>query len=114
MKVREIETAMGRAVAERTIFRKKDNGKLENWGDVAERVALGNSLLSPDPDDVIGEKNLLQKHISQATVLMSGRHLQHGDENQPNRNLEIFWISRNSCIAGTCLFLICRYKTVAI
>jgi len=90
MKVREIETAMGRAVAERTIFRKKDNGKLENWGDVAERVALGNSLLSPDPDDVIGEKNLLQKHISQATVLMSGRHLQHGDENQPNRNLEIF------------------------
>jgi adenosylcobalamin-dependent ribonucleoside-triphosphate reductase len=90
IKTRDIETAMGQAVAERTIFRKKENGKLETWGDVAKRVALGNTLLCPDEADIHDEFSLLEKHIANASLLMSGRHLQHGDENQPNRNLEIF------------------------
>jgi adenosylcobalamin-dependent ribonucleoside-triphosphate reductase len=88
--VRNINTAMGQAVAERTIFRKKENGTLEKWGDVAKRVAIGNALLCPDESDVSGETYLLEKHIANASLLMSGRHLQHGDADQPNRNMEVF------------------------
>ncbi len=86
---RPLHPGMGQAVAERTILRKKEDGSWETWGDVAHRVALGNSLLAPEVDRK-EEYYSLRKHIASATLLMSGRHLQHGDENQPNRNLEIF------------------------
>ena len=86
---RSLHPGMGQAVAERTILRKKENGEWENWGDVAHRVALGNSLLAPKQDQK-KEYELLNKHIAQASLLMSGRHLQHGDENQPTRNMEVF------------------------
>jgi hypothetical protein len=80
---------MGQAVAERTILRKKEDDSWETWGDVAHRVALGNSLLAPESDRK-EEYFMLRKHIANASLLMSGRHLQHGDENQPNRNMEVF------------------------
>jgi adenosylcobalamin-dependent ribonucleoside-triphosphate reductase len=88
---RDLHPGMGQAVAERTILRKKEDGTLENWGDVAARVALGNSLLvKNNPEEQRLEFSLLNKHIANATLLMSGRHLQHGDENQPSRNMEVF------------------------
>jgi adenosylcobalamin-dependent ribonucleoside-triphosphate reductase len=86
---RPLHPGMGQAVAERTYLRRKENNEWENWGDVAHRVALGNSLLAA-PDDQKGEYEILQKHLASATLLLSGRHLQHGDADQPNRNLEIF------------------------
>lgn len=89
---RQLHAGMGQAVAERTILRKKANGEIENWGDVAERVARGNAALAPNilayPQD--NEEELLRRHISNATILMSGRHLQHGDETQVTRNLELY------------------------
>lgn len=88
--VREIDDGMGRAVAERTVLRRKADGTFESWGDVAERVALGNALLCPNPDDVEAERAGLKHHIGKATLLMSGRHLQHGDETQPTRPMEVF------------------------
>ena len=70
---------MGEAVAARTV-----NRKGETWADVAERVAAGNAaILGDDPAP-------LRQHLENATVLMSGRHLQHGDLTQPDRNIEIF------------------------
>ena len=81
---------MGQAVAERTILRKDIEGKWENWGDVACRVALGNSMLATTPEHRATEYELLRKHISNATLLMSGRSLQHGDATQPDRTQEIF------------------------
>lgn len=87
---RPLHPGMGQAVAERTVLRKKENGKWETWGEVADRVALGNSLLCSDPKEQQKEKEVLRKHIANATLLMSGRHLQHGDEHQPLRNKEIF------------------------
>ncbi len=89
-KFRPLHPGMGQAVAERTILRRKANGVLENWGDVANRVALGNSLLCKTREETETEHKLLRKHISNATLLMSGRHLQHGDETQPERNQEVF------------------------
>jgi adenosylcobalamin-dependent ribonucleoside-triphosphate reductase len=89
--VRKLHPGMGQAVAERTILRKKEDGTVETWKDVAARVALGNVLLT---DKVPGnrelEESLLRKHIANASLLMSGRHLQHGDESQPTRNMEVF------------------------
>lgn len=84
---REISSGMGQAVAERTILRRKENGDLENWGEVAARVALGNCYLHET-----GARDLekLTYHIAQGHTLMSGRHLQHGDATQATRNLEIY------------------------
>ena len=45
--VRSFHPGMGQAVAERTVLRKKPNGEWETWHDVANRVAMGNSLLCP-------------------------------------------------------------------
>lgn len=100
--VRELNKGMGQAVAERTILRRKENGRFESWGDVAERVALGNSLLCPNPKDGHAEYTVLHKHIAQASILLSGRHLQHGDENQPSRNMEVF----TNCSTAAASFLL--------
>lgn len=85
--VRNLHPGMGQAIAERTVLRKRD-GVWENWGDVAIRVARGNVLL----DKRQGEEEFsnLRNHIAAGRILMSGRHLQHGDETQPTRNMEVF------------------------
>jgi hypothetical protein len=71
--------------------------EIEQWADVARRVAVGNTLLDPriagdKPflEQVEGEFNKMHHHLRQASLLMSGRHLQHGDANQPTRNMEVF------------------------
>jgi len=100
--VRSFHPGMGQAVAERTILRKKPNGEWENWHDVANRVAMGNSLLCPKENDKDREFRLLKKHIAKASLLMSGRHLQHGDEKQPERNMEVF----TNCATSSTSFLL--------
>jgi len=87
---RSLYPGLGQAVAERTILRKGVDGVLENWGEVAHRVALGNSLLCRDLQEQAKEYQLLRKHIANGTTLMSGRHLQHGDETQPTRTADVF------------------------
>lgn len=60
----------------------------ETWGEVAERVAEGNtSILGTRQTN---ERKELERHIAKATILLSGRHLQHGDALQPQRNQEVF------------------------
>ena len=87
---RPLHPGMGQAVAERTYLRKKDDGDWETWGDVSHRVALGNSLLCPNKKDQQKEYEILHRHLANASLLLSGRHLQHGDETQPGRNMEVF------------------------
>src|SRR5262245_12912332 len=88
---RDYFPGMGKAVADRTINRKKPDGTVETWADVAHRVAHGNALLAPRGAlfSSMEEVNL-EHHLRQASLLMSGRHLQHGDETQPTRNKEVF------------------------
>lgn len=91
VKVRALAGGMGQAVAERTILRKKADGSYETWGDVAHRVAMGNAMLAgATTSHGLDEYCLMNKHISQASLLMSGRHLQHGDADQINRQKELF------------------------
>ncbi len=94
---RPLDNGMGKAVAQRTYLRKvldKKSGKerWETWEEVADRVALGNSLLVPagQAKHRRAEHALLKKHIANGSILMSGRHLQHGDKTQPDRNMEVF------------------------
>ena len=87
--VRELDPEMGLAVAKRTYLRDS-----ESWGDLAVRVALGNSLLHNS-----GEIDRLpvQNSIGKGSFLTAGRHLQHGDITQPGRNLEIFSNCSTAC-----------------
>src|SRR3989344_392804 len=96
---RKLFPGLGEAVAKRTIMRKD-----ETWGDVAERVALGNSLLAPKKmkKHQEAEYELLKKHIANASLLMSGRHLQHGDATQPTRNMEVF----TNCSTASASFIL--------
>lgn len=97
---RKLDQGMGKAVARRTYLRRVEDEKTgrerwEKWPEVAERVARGNTALVKNFKGV-GKKHqeeeykLLKKHIANASMLMSGRHLQHGDETQPDRNMEVF------------------------
>jgi len=79
---------IGEAVADRTVNRKLPGGGIETWADVAYRVALGNATLNPRDEGF--EFDRLHHALRQASVLMSGRHLQHGDATQPTRNQEVF------------------------
>ncbi len=90
--VRKLTPGMGEAVAKRTILRTKADGSLETWGDVAKRVATGNVGLLPKKflSEQKQEYDVLYKHIANGSMLMSGRHLQHGDETQVERNMEVF------------------------
>lgn len=87
---RKLMPGLGEAVAKRTILRGD-----ETWADVAARVAEGNvGLLKKFGTKMKAhqkqERELLEKHIATATMLMSGRHLQHGDKTQVDRNMEVF------------------------
>ena len=112
---------MGEAVADRTINRKIPDGsggfRIEKWEDVARRVALGNALLVPgtdmnarridgewsaNPSAFELEYDKLHHHLKQASLLMSGRHLQHGEESQPGRNIEVF----SNCTTAASTFIL--------
>jgi adenosylcobalamin-dependent ribonucleoside-triphosphate reductase len=103
---RLLAKGLGEAVANRTILRTKANGELETWQDVAKRVAIGNSSLLPKGAKWDAhrkqEYRLLKKHLSNASLLLSGRHLQHGDADQPKRNMEVF----TNCSTASSSFLL--------
>jgi len=116
MKTRQLSKGMGEAVAKRTILRTKEDGSLETWQDVAHRVAAGNANLIKLREDANAwkfqpgsfdehikvEQEILERHISNGSLLMSGRHLQHGDENQIIRNMEVF----TNCSTATTSFVL--------
>jgi adenosylcobalamin-dependent ribonucleoside-triphosphate reductase len=79
---RTIDPGMGVAVARRTVFR-----EAEDFGDVADRVALGNTSLTGASDT---ERARLRNAIATGALLTSGRHLQHGDADQSARPMEVF------------------------
>ncbi|TPL42637.1 ribonucleoside-diphosphate reductase [Mesorhizobium sp. B2-4-5] len=72
--------------ANRTFVGRKPDTRRETWADVALRVAEGNASLDPHCFDLMP----LNYHIGQGTILMSGRHLQHGDIRQKDRPMEVF------------------------
>jgi hypothetical protein len=86
---RLLDAGMGVAVARRTVFRPVDD---ECFGRVADRVAAGNmALLGRALSDAERQEQArLRNAIATGALLTSGRHLQHGDMEQPERNMEVF------------------------
>ncbi len=103
-KVRKLIKGLGEAVARRTYLRQDENGNYEKWAEVADRVAYGNTRLIPKKKVNFRKKEyeLLKKHIANGSILMSGRHLQHGDKGQPKRNMEVF----TNCSTASSSFLL--------
>ena len=106
---RKLDGGMGKAVARRTYLRRIKDPKTkrerwETWPEVAERVALGNTELLPKKyaKHKKQEYELLKKHIANGSILMSGRHLQHGDATQPGRNMEVF----TNCSTASASFIV--------
>lgn len=105
---RKLDSGMGMAVARRTYLRKIEDKKThherwETWEEVAERVAKGNtSLLDGKKWDKERKTDyeIMKRHITNGSLLMSGRHLQHGDETQKGRNMEVF----TNCSTATASF----------
>jgi adenosylcobalamin-dependent ribonucleoside-triphosphate reductase len=86
---RALDAGMGVAVARRTVFRPADGA---DFGRVADRVAAGNMALLGErrtPWSAV-EQARLRNAIATGALLTSGRHLQHGDAEQPHRNIEVF------------------------
>jgi hypothetical protein len=84
--------------------------EVEKWEDVAHRVATGSAMLHPQIEGThlaelarqrMFEFDKMHHHLRQASILMSGRHLQHGDETQPSRNMEVF----TNCSTAASTFL---------
>ena len=87
----------------------------ETWAEVAERVAAGNvGILDNQPafSSKAGAKakkkelHNLRDHIARATILTSGRHLQHGDETQKDRNMEVFTNCSTSAASFVTFYLL--------
>jgi len=88
---------MGEAVAKRTILRQND-GSWETWADVAKRVAAGNAALHPFGNgqrEAIGRA--MRGHMERGVLVMSGRHLQHGDHDQVGRDGALFTNCGTAC-----------------
>jgi hypothetical protein len=94
--VRPLHKGMGEAVAARTVFRDSDKSK---WENVATRVAEGNTSLVAEGDKDFAP---LRDAIAAGRILMSGRHLQHGDKDQVSRNLEIM----SNCSTAAASFIL--------
>ena len=87
---------MGDALARRSFYRASDEF---NWGKLATRVAAGSvSLHRESWTDFEPTRNAIAKSV----LLTSGRHLQHGDENQHTRNLEL----HSNCSTSATSFLL--------
>jgi ribonucleoside-triphosphate reductase (formate) len=100
--VREYFAGMGQAVADRTINRiivEEGAARRETWSEVAERVTYGNCMLH---ELGVKDQAAMLRHMRQAALLMSGRHLQHGDDQQFSRNMELF----TNCATAATSFLL--------
>jgi adenosylcobalamin-dependent ribonucleoside-triphosphate reductase len=75
--------------------------RIETWGDVADRVAEGNASLVPGSND---DRQAMRAHLANGSLLLSGRHLQHGDARQSTRPLEVF----SNCSTAATSFLLLR------
>lgn len=75
--------------------RRKDDQSLETWADVAQRMVDGNMALAPDHQPSIDyiyedQRESFLRLAQEGVIPMSGRHLQHGDADQPSRLGDLF------------------------
>jgi len=68
--------------------RNDNNGKLQGFADRMREMVIGNTSL--DKRISRAEIDELTDYALAGIVPMSGRHIQHGDKDQPSKNIEVF------------------------
>lgn len=89
----QVDQGMPLAVFNNKYARVKEDGRHESWPEVAERVYRSNLAL--DHRTTMGNdgraRNGVGLSLARSGVLaFSGRHLQHGDETQSGKSIEVF------------------------
>ena len=84
------------------VFKRNIQRGEESWLDVSKRVALGNTSLHPERAK---DYDNMQRLIAKGAMLLSGRHLQHGDKTQAQQNGEKFTNCSTACTTSL-LFLL--------
>lgn len=89
-RVFNVPDGMAKSVWEDKYARRKENGESQTWSERLKEVVHGNFLLDSTAlytdQEVVDTLDLALKGV----MPFSGRHLQHGDSDQPNKNIELF------------------------
>jgi hypothetical protein len=96
--VRSLDKGMGEAVFRRTYARPN-----ETWAAVAKRVAEGNCAILPSGE---ADREAMERHLQRGSMLMSGRHLQHGDADQPDKPQELMTNCSSAATSFTKFYLL--------
>ena len=102
---REFTVADGMALSiwEDKYSRRKEDGSWQTWRERLTEVVVGNFLLE-NPNNTINYQDFVDTLdlAIKGVMPFSGRHLQHGDIDQPNKNMELF----SNCSTGLFNFII--------
>lgn len=83
--------------------RRKPNGTMQNWSERIADVINGNFCLEPRDTNV--NEYLRTMELGKAGIFVtSGRHLQHGDRDQPSKLLDLF----SNCSTAMFSFMVFR------
>jgi len=90
-----VPNGMPRSVFDNKYSRRKPDGTMQTWTERVREVVAGNFLLDPRHQKSGFEQMLVERErtteLAVAGIMpFSGRHLQHGDNSQSDRLLELF------------------------
>lgn len=90
MRAFQVSPGMAKSVFENKYARRKLDGSFQNWEERITEVVRGNfSLVRDDVHNDPDYERTLELAVA-GVIPLSGRHLQHGDENQKDKIGEIF------------------------
>ena len=85
-----VPNGMALSIWEDKYSRRKADGTFQTWGERLREVVVGNFLLDQNVKYTEADLEDTLRLAINGVMPFSGRHLQHGDVNQPNKNLEGF------------------------
>jgi adenosylcobalamin-dependent ribonucleoside-triphosphate reductase len=93
----QVPKGMPLAIWENKYARKKEDGTFQSWPERLEEVVVGNfSLVDNFSQSDFDETMELSKR---GIMVYAGRHLQQGDKDQRNKNLELFSNCSTACFS---------------
>lgn len=98
-RIYEVPEGMALSVWQNKYSRKKEDGTFQSWSERLREVVAGSFLLDPevlDRPETAADFDETLKLALAGVIAPSGRHLQHGDWDQPMKKLEKF----SNCFGG--------------
>lgn len=101
----QVPNGMARSVFENKYSRRNSDGLFQTWAERVEDVIIGNFMLDPRLHVLFEDEIDRTMELAKAGVFpTSGRHLQHGDETQPDKLLEL----HSNCATAMFSFMLFR------